>query len=166
MNRRSPGWAINLLWYLWWLSLLLLCANCMPSDNRYWRLWSMQSEDVLNGAGLREQRDAFQAAARAVVAELADAHDLGSSSRFTIRSWSLRRSDSATRQRTPPGPSNRARVAMKWKKRTAKLRIEEWQQDGEASGIFGEITIRQPQAAHTSCLFQRQLCLSAASGKV
>src|SRR5215469_8208213 len=29
--------------------------------------------------------------------------------RFTISSWCLRRSDSATRERTPPGPSKRAR---------------------------------------------------------
>jgi hypothetical protein len=29
-------------------------------------------------------------------------------------------------ERTPPGPSNRARTAMKWMKRTARLRIEEW----------------------------------------
>jgi hypothetical protein len=29
-------------------------------------------------------------------------------------------------------PSNRASAAMKWKKRTAKLCIEEWQQDGES----------------------------------
>jgi hypothetical protein len=46
--------------------------------------------------------------------------------RFTIRSWCLRRSDSATMERTPPGPSNRARVATNWMKRTARLRIEEW----------------------------------------
>jgi hypothetical protein len=31
--------------------------------------------------------------------------------RFTMRSWCFRRSDSATRERTPPGPSNRASVA-------------------------------------------------------
>jgi hypothetical protein len=30
----------------------------------------------------------------------------------------------ATRERTPPGPSNRAGTAMKWTKRTARLRIE------------------------------------------
>src|SRR6266481_8510123 len=36
--------------------------------------------------------------------------------RFKIRIWCLRRSDSATRERTPPGPSNRARTAMKWMK--------------------------------------------------
>jgi hypothetical protein len=35
----------------------------------------------------------------------------------------LRRSDSATGEQTPPGPSNRARTAMKWTKRTA-MRIE------------------------------------------
>jgi hypothetical protein len=35
------------------------------------------------------------------------------------------RSDSATRERTPPGPSNRASVAIKWITRTARLRIEE-----------------------------------------
>ena len=34
--------------------------------------------------------------------------------RFTIRSWCFRRSDSATSERTPPGPSNRASVAIKW----------------------------------------------------
>ncbi len=45
--------------------------------------------------------------------------------RFTIRSWCLRRSDSATIERTPPGPSKRARVAIKWMKRTTKLRITE-----------------------------------------
>src|SRR5437016_8721797 len=31
--------------------------------------------------------------------------------RFKIRIWCLSRSDSATRERTPPGPSNRARTA-------------------------------------------------------
>ncbi len=46
--------------------------------------------------------------------------------RFTIRSWCLRRSDSATTERTPPGPSNRARTAIKWMKRTAKLPVGEW----------------------------------------
>ena len=45
--------------------------------------------------------------------------------RFTIRSWCLRRSDSATTERTPPGPSKRARTAMKWMKRTVRLRIAE-----------------------------------------
>jgi hypothetical protein len=44
--------------------------------------------------------------------------------RFT-RSWCFRRSDSATRERTPPGPGNRASVAIKWITRTARLRIEE-----------------------------------------
>src|SRR2546429_9821102 len=34
--------------------------------------------------------------------------------RFTIKSWCLRIRDSATMERTPPGPSKRARVAMKW----------------------------------------------------
>jgi hypothetical protein len=28
-------------------------------------------------------------------------------------------------ERTPPGPINRARTAMKWMKRTARLRIKE-----------------------------------------
>jgi hypothetical protein len=38
--------------------------------------------------------------------------------RFTIiEEFVLRRSDSATRERTPPGPSNRAKVAMKWIKK-------------------------------------------------
>ena len=46
--------------------------------------------------------------------------------RFTIRSWCLRRSDSATMERTPPGPSNRARTAMKWMKRTAIALGEVW----------------------------------------
>jgi putative transposase len=35
----------------------------------------------------------------------------------------LRGSDSATRERTPPGSSNLVSVAMKWKKRTTRLRI-------------------------------------------
>ena len=38
--------------------------------------------------------------------------------RFRSRSWCLKRSDSATMERTPPGTSRRARVAMKWMKRT------------------------------------------------
>src|SRR5207302_9286847 len=33
----------------------------------------------------------------------------------------LRRRDSATRARTPPGPSNRAKVAIKWMNRTTRL---------------------------------------------
>jgi len=33
--------------------------------------------------------------------------------------------DSATRERTPPGPSNRAKVAIKWMNRTTRLRIAE-----------------------------------------
>ena len=45
--------------------------------------------------------------------------------RFTIKSWCLRRRDSATRERTPPGPSNRAKVAIKWMNRTNRLRIAE-----------------------------------------
>jgi hypothetical protein len=52
--------------------------------------------------------------------------------RFKIRSSCLRRSDSATSERTPPGPSNRARVEMKWMKRTARWRIAEWWQEGES----------------------------------
>jgi hypothetical protein len=36
-----------------------------------------------------------------------------------------RRSDSATGERTPPGPSNRAKVAIKWMNRTTRLRIAE-----------------------------------------
>jgi len=43
--------------------------------------------------------------------------------RFRIRSWCLRRSDSATMERAPPGPSKRAKVAMKWMKRTTRSRI-------------------------------------------
>src|SRR5438309_9022252 len=50
--------------------------------------------------------------------------------RFRIRSWCLRRSDSATMERAPPGPSRRARVAMKRMKRTTRLRIAESSQDG------------------------------------
>src|SRR6267154_2338024 len=46
--------------------------------------------------------------------------------RFTIRSWCLRRSDSAARERTPPGPSSLAGVARKWIKRTTRWRMEEW----------------------------------------
>jgi hypothetical protein len=45
--------------------------------------------------------------------------------RFTIRRWCFGRSDSATRERTPPGPSSRASVATKWIARTARLHIEE-----------------------------------------
>jgi hypothetical protein len=52
-------------------------------------------------------------------------YDVLARHRFKIRIWCLRRSDSATRERTPPGPSNRARTAMKWMKRTARLRIRE-----------------------------------------
>ncbi len=33
----------------------------------------------------------------------------------------VRRRDSATRARTPPGPSNRAKVAIKWMNRTTRL---------------------------------------------
>src|SRR5215469_1116381 len=40
--------------------------------------------------------------------------------RFKIRSWCLRRSDSATRERTPPAPSRRTRMARKWMKRTTR----------------------------------------------
>jgi hypothetical protein len=52
-----------------------------------------------------------------------DAHRFGDRGlgRFTIRSWCLRRSDSATMERAPPGPSKRARVAMKWIKRTTQI---------------------------------------------
>ena len=46
--------------------------------------------------------------------------------RFRSRSWCFRRSDSATTERTPPGPSRRTRVARKWMKRTTRWRIEEW----------------------------------------
>src|SRR5438552_17691003 len=45
--------------------------------------------------------------------------------RFKIRIWCLSRSDSATRERTPPGPSKRARVAIKWIKRVTRLLIAE-----------------------------------------
>jgi len=49
-----------------------------------------------------------------------DVHKFGDRcrERFTIKSWCLRIRDSATMERTPPGPSKRARVAMKWIKRT------------------------------------------------
>src|SRR5439155_967793 len=45
--------------------------------------------------------------------------------RFTIKSWCLTIRDSATMERTPPGPSKRARVAMKWIKRMTRLLIAE-----------------------------------------
>ena len=45
--------------------------------------------------------------------------------RFTIKSWCLRIRDSATMERTPPGPSKRARVAMKWINRMTRLLIAE-----------------------------------------
>src|SRR5437016_86010 len=45
--------------------------------------------------------------------------------RFKIRIWCLSRSDSATRERTPPGPSKRAWVAIKWIKRMTRLLIAE-----------------------------------------
>jgi hypothetical protein len=45
--------------------------------------------------------------------------------RFTISNCCLRRRDSATRERTQPGPSNRANVAIKWMNRTTRLRIAE-----------------------------------------
>src|SRR6516164_3260881 len=41
--------------------------------------------------------------------------------RVTIKSWCLRIRDSATMERTPPGPSKRARVTRKWIKRITQL---------------------------------------------
>src|SRR6266550_8071843 len=65
--------------------------------------------------------------------------------RFMSRSWCLRRSDSATMERIPPGPSRRAKVARKWMKRTTRWRRRRMVADGESRGIVGEITIRQPR---------------------
>jgi len=52
--------------------------------------------------------------------------------RFRSRSWCLRRSDSATMERIPPGPSRRARVARKWMKRTTRWRRRRMVADGES----------------------------------
>src|SRR5205807_8518992 len=52
--------------------------------------------------------------------------------RFKIRIWCSSRSDSATRERTPPGPSKRARVAIKWIKRMTRLLIAESEQEGKS----------------------------------
>src|ERR1700722_5547007 len=49
----------------------------------------------------------------------------------------LSRSDSATRERAPPGPSRRARVAMKWIKRTTRSRITKSSQDAEIPTNYG-----------------------------
>jgi len=43
--------------------------------------------------------------------------------RLRIRSCCLTRTVSATTERMPPGPRNRARVAMTWMKRTTRSRI-------------------------------------------
>jgi hypothetical protein len=64
--------------------------------------------------------------------------------RFRIRSSCLSRSDSATMERAPPAQSKRARMAMKWMKKTTRSRITESQQDGKFQRIMGDITIRQP----------------------
>src|ERR1700739_239856 len=74
--------------------------------------------------------------------------------RFNIRIWCLRRSDSATRERTPPGPSNRARTAMKDEKngKVAHQRI-----------VAGRRILRNlgrnnnsPATGHVSILFERK----------
>src|SRR5882724_9404175 len=44
--------------------------------------------------------------------------------RLRIRSCCLTRTDSATTERTPPGPKSRATVAMTWTKRTTRLLIQ------------------------------------------
>jgi len=56
-----------------------------------------------------------------------DVHKFGNRcrERVTIKSWCLRIRDSATMERTPQGPSKRARVARKWIKRTTRLLIAE-----------------------------------------
>jgi hypothetical protein len=56
-----------------------------------------------------------------------DVHKFGDRcrERVTIKSWCLRIRDSATMERTPPGPSKRARVTRKWIKRITRLLIAE-----------------------------------------
>src|SRR5439155_27208999 len=49
--------------------------------------------------------------------------------RLRISSWCLTRTDSATTERAPPGPANRATVASRCKKRTARSRTAPSYQD-------------------------------------
>jgi hypothetical protein len=88
-----------------------------------WLAVSKASVRLRNGA---DELDAPKAPSSPRIRSHADRLGDRCRERFTIRSWCFRRSDSATRERTPPSPSRRTRVARKWMKRTTRWRIEEW----------------------------------------
>jgi hypothetical protein len=58
--------------------------------------------------------------------------------RVTIKSWCLRIRDSATMERTPPGPSKRARVARKWIRRITRLLIADRSRKGNPKEIWAK----------------------------
>src|SRR5216110_1717731 len=69
-----------------------------------------------------------------------DVHKFGDRcrERATIKSWCLRIRDSATMERTPLGPSKRARVARKWTKRMTRLLIAECVAGREIPREYGQ----------------------------
>src|SRR5713101_3065963 len=66
--------------------------------------------------------------------------------RLRISSWCLTSTDSATTERTPPGPASRATVASRSRTRTARSRTAQSYQDREIRRNLTNLAIRHPQA--------------------